>query len=188
MKVEVISTPAGIVVRLDSKTYDHKELGDRLEVRASTVATYFSKQKDNPEKLKLWIEDYIWRRENKEPNGVKVYRNPSGCLCSVGVVQMLTGVINSVASNLLKNWERGDIDTDDLFVPNNMRRTAYVSSTKTNRPRGKRANWGNLTNKSRDHNLKKIPNPTKYEQALGHMHVGDYIWPATGNPGGHHRY
>jgi hypothetical protein len=187
-QVEVLDTDIGLYISIDGSLVDNREIAELFNMNVRDISTFMSKNRHRPYHIKKWLCDKLWRIEVGDSNNVKVYQNPNGCRCTVNLVKKMAGLSNSVAAHLLKNWETGDIDTDELFVPKELRKTQYINSLRKPRPRGKRADWGGLSNKPRDHNLARIPDPTPYEKKLGNLTVGRYDWCPTLNQHGHNRY
>lgn len=161
------------VVDVDGKTYTAKELADKIKVKPGTVSTYLCRNRDKPHIVEKFILDRYWLLDNNESPNTKVYMSPDGCRCSKGVIKEITGCTSSVCSNLLKNWAKGDVDTDDLCTPNHLRRTKYVESTKATRKAGHRADWGDLGGEDRSCKLDNIIGPTEYEYKLHNMEYID---------------
>ena len=152
----------------DGEAVDANVLRKQLGLSSSTLVGGLRERRNNKQKQLDYVNDLIWKIENKLSVRISVYKNPDGCRC---VAQFLREIFpghkhKNLLYYRLRKWSEGSIDTDKLFEPPGHRMTRIQEAMKKAKEK-RRYHWEeNRPRHIQERRLAAIPGPTDIERKL----------------------
>ena len=162
MEIKFDHSKTRVVTIINWEKYNNKRLCKFLLAHPNTISQAYKRYEIDEEKA-LWIRKKLWLLKE----GLKAYTSVyyyDGFFITAQQISKETGLTTAAAFRRGKKFEVGEISKEDM-----LKKKKGVEKISAGKP-----NWGELTNDSRDKNLKGIPDGTEYDRTL----VGEY----GGNP------
>lgn len=152
MKIEVIKGyDKKSVVYIDGIMYDTHDISKMIKTNRSSVCTKL--YRNSEETFISWLYDRLWMVKHNIAPKCHVYkRNKERSV--VRLVMEKSGINETSARTRLNKWVRYEMSTEELYAPPSERKIEEKT----------KADWGGLSSKKRDHKIKEIPNPSKFER------------------------
>ena len=118
----IIERKDSYLIVIDGKSYTTGTLADRVGVHRSTLVQGLSNSmKISNAKGRMYIENIMFKYNNKVPMNDHPYRNKDGCLFAVVLLlPHVPGLNVPAARGRISRWAKGEIDSDGLFLPAQM--------------------------------------------------------------------
>ena len=173
MKVQVVDNPRErTYVIIDDVKMNYKDLAEYLGVASNTVSRAFQKNRTEESRV-TWIRKKRWLKERGLSSKLTVFCRGDKYV-TAGQVMETTGLTTVAAAHQRgRQFEAGERTFDQLMEPVKKPKN-FATPVKKSKNSAASGDPGivRFKDENRDHNLEKIPSPTKLDKAVAGQFIG----------------